>query len=673
MKKRFLRITSLLAMAVFFMASYVEATAQSDVSLPVDVGGMEKYGYDFTGFSMDKESLLTMIDASIKGLNKAISQCDDEKRKSELQGRVDALTRAYDVVSASDKERYFLTDEEGNLITGSGSLYKILGYMRGGVESLEIDAEWDMTPREIVISGNGNSALVFYKDGKFYSDREAETEVFNVGDVGGRIVTSDSSEGHYKGVYLASGLELVDTDGNLIIDDDLASAIEAELKLTAAADYYLHLQVIRSDGVGGGGGSGNGGGGSGGSDGSGDGDVKEGPIDFYFYGDTLYHDLDYTDRADSIDIPSSEDEEPRTWALIDMITDAFGESYIYSLVELRPVIGERVTDIEVIEPEDDSDDSDSGDDSASGDSEAGAGSDDGGGSGADGSATSDDDSSDEELIPTIIVHTEDYLQGYVATNRDDSAIFVVSADGSIDYDNTDIDEETVDVDSIKEETLARWLEEKEAERRAAEEEKEEEAAAAASSGLSIEDAAAVASSDEAGLASSDESDEAGLAASEGASGPSDAANEGMSGDGAGTGDAIGDAIGDEIGDSAGTGAGNEDAAGSDQLGGEGNGDGNDDALAGGNDGGDNNDDALAGGNDGGDDNDDTLDNSGDDGNDDSGSGDDAGDSGDSGDDGDDDDGGESISEDAAPTEEYHGDEGDSGDGGSGDGDGDDSE
>lgn len=639
MKKRFLRITSLLAMAVFFMTSYVEATAQSDVSLPVDVGGMEKYGYDFTGFSMDKESLLTMMDASIKGLNKAISQCDDEKRKSELQGRVDALTRAYDVVSASDKERYFLTDEEGNLITGSGSLYKILGYMRGGVESLEIDAEWDMTPREIVISGNGNSALVYYKDGKFYSDREAEIEVFNVSNVGGRIVTSDSSEGHYKGVYLASGLELVDIDGNLIIDDDLSSAIEAELKLTAAADYYLHLQVIRSDGAGDGDGSG----------GDGSGSVKEAPIDLYYYDDVLYHDLGYSDRADSIDIPSSGDEDgdgsgvnARTWKLIDMITDAFGESYVYSLVELKPVIGERVTEIEVIEPEDDSDDSDdsgSGDDAdGAGSSEAGAGS---------------DDSDDEELMPTIIVHTEDYLQGYVASNRDDEAIFVVSADGSIDYDNTDIDEENVDVDSIKEETLARWLEEKEAERRAAEE--EEEAAAAASSGLSIEDAAAVASSDEAGIASSDESDEAGLAASEGASGPSDAANEGMSGDGAGTGDAIGDAIGD----SAGTGAGNEDAAGSDQLGGEGNGDGNDDAIAGGNDGGDNNDDAL--------------DNSGDDGNDDSGSGDDAGDSGDSGDDGDDDDGGESISEVAAPTEEYHGDEGDSGDGDSGDGDGDDSE
>ena len=619
-------------MAVFFMASYVEATAQSDVSLPVDVGGMEKYGYDFTGFSMDKESLLTMMDASIKGLNKAIKECEDEARKSELSGRVEALSRAYDVVSASDKERYFLTDEEGNLITGSGSLYKILGYMRGGVESLEIEADWDMTPREIVISGNGNSALVYYKDEKFYSDREAETEVFNVGDVGGRIVTSDSSEGHYKGVYLASGLELVDTDGNLIIDDDLSSAIEAELKLTAAADYYLHLQVIRSDGAGGSG-DGNG------SGGSGNGDVKEGPIDFYFYGDTLYHDLDYTDRADSIDIPSSGDEDgdgsgvnARTWKLIDMITDAFGESYIYSLVELKPVIGERVTEIEVIEPEDDSDDSDdsgSGDDAdGAGGSEAGAGS---------------DDSDDEELMPTIIVHTEDYLQGYVATNRDDSAIFVVSADGSIDYDNTDIDEENVDVDSIKEETLARWLEEKEAERRAAEE--EEEAAAAASSGLSIEDAAAVASSDEAGIASSDESEEAGLAASEGASGPSDAANEGMSGDGAGTGDAIGD--------SAGTGAGNEDAAGSDQLGGDGNGDGNDDAIAGGNAGGDNNDDAI--------------DNSGDDGNDDSGSGDDAGDSGDSGDDGDDDDGGDSgddndgddgdsgFSEDAAPSEEYHGD------------------
>ncbi|MBR4670420.1 MAG: hypothetical protein IKO84_07460 [Butyrivibrio sp.] len=648
MKKRFLRITSLLAMAVFFMASYVEATAQSDVSLPVDVGGMEKYGYDFTGFSMDKESLLTMMDASIKGLNKAIKECDDEARKSELSGRVEALSRAYDVVSASDKERYFLTDEEGNLITGSGSLYKILGYMRGGVESLEIDAEWDMTPREIVISGNGNSALVYYKDGKFYSDREAETEVFNVGDVGGRIVTSDSSEGHYKGVYLASGLELVDTDGNLIIDDDLASAIEAELKLTASADYYLHLQVIRSDGAGSGSGSGDGGAGDG--SGGGSGSVKEAPIDLYYYDDVLYHDLGYSDRADSIDIPSSGDEDgdgagvnARTWKLIDMITDAFGESYIYSLVELKPVIGERVTEIEVIEPEDDSDDSD---DSGSGDDADGAGSD---GSGADGRAASDDDSSDEELIPTIIVHTEDYLQGYVATNRDDSAIFVVSADGSIDYDNTDIDEETVDVDSIKEETLARWLEEKEAERRAAEE--EEEAAAAASSGLSIEDAAAVASSDEAGLASSDESDEAGLAASEGASGPSDAANEGMSGDGAGTGDAIGDSVG--------TGAGNEDAAGSDQLGGEGNGDGNDDALAGGNDGDDDNDDAL--------------DNSGDDGNDDSSSGDDAGDSGDSGDDGDDDDGGETVSEDAAPTEEYHGDEGDSGDGGSGDGDGDDSE
>ncbi len=628
MKKRFLRITSLLAMMAFFMVSYVEATAADDVSLPVDVGGMEKYGYDFTGFSMDKESLLTMMDASIKGLNKAIKECDDEARKSELSGRVEALSRAYDVVSASDKERYFLTDEEGNLITGSGSLYKILGYMRGGVESLEIDAEWDMTPREIVISGNGNSALVYYKDGKFYSDREAETEVFNVGDVGGRIVTSDSSEGHYKGVYLASGLELVDTDGNLIIDDDLSSAIEAELKLTAAADYYLHLQVIRSDGAGDGDGSG----------GDGSGSVKEAPIDLYYYDDVLYHDLGYSDRADSIDIPSSGDEDgdgsgvnARTWKLIDMITDAFGESYVYSLVELKPVIGERVTEIEVIEPEDDDPDEDA-EDAEDGEED-----------------TSEEDDEGEELMPTIIVHTEDYLQGYVATNRDDSAIFVVSADGSIDYDNTDIDEENVDVDSIKEETLARWLEEKEAERRAAEE--EEEAAAAASSGLSIEDAAAVASSDEAGIASSDESDEAGLAASEGASGSSDAANEGMSGDGAGTGDAIGD--------SAGTGAGNEDAAGSDQLGGEGNGDGNDDAIAGGNDGGDNNDDAL--------------DNSGDDGNDDSGSGDDAGDSGDSGDDGDDDDGGESISEDAAPTEEYHGDEGDSGDGGSGDGDGDDSE
>ncbi|RKM58581.1 hypothetical protein D6856_12570 [Butyrivibrio sp. XB500-5] len=613
MKKRFLRITSLLAMAVFFMASYVEATAQSDVSLPVDVGGMEKYGYDFTGFSMDKESLLTMMDASIKGLNKAISQCDDEKRKSELQGRVDALTRAYDVVSASDKERYFLTDEEGNLITGSGSLYKILGYMRGGVESLEIDAEWDMTPREIVISGNGNSALVYYKDGKFYSDKEAETEIFSIDDVGGRIIVSDSLSGHYKGVYSESGLEVVGNDGRFIMDDEHASVYESDLRFSADADYYWHLQVIRSDS----------------SD-----EVKEGPIDVYFDDNALYHDFDFSDRADSIDIPSSDDYDE--WKLIDIITDVYGESYVYSLVELRPVIGERVTDIEIIEDEDDSDDGNPDDGSGGSDSgDAADGSGDGTGSGSEGG---DDSDSEHEFSAEVIVHTENYLAGYVAENSDGDALFVVSADGSIDYDNTEIDTEEVDVEQVKAEALANWLEEKEAQRRA--EEEEEIAADAASSGLSIEDAAAPASSDEAGLASSIDSDEAAEAASEGASGLSDEAGEGMAGDG--TGDAA-------IGDS--TGEGNGDAAGGDQLGGEGNGEGvnggdnggNEDALEGGNYGGDGgnggNEEAVSGDDDG---NDEDAGGSGDDG-------------GDSGDDNDGDDGDSGFSEDAAPSEEYHGD------------------
>lgn len=473
MKKRFLRITSLFVIILFSLVSYMRVSANETVSmasLPVSSSEMDKFGYDFTGFSIDRETLLVMIRSSISNLS-AERESADSDRANELSRRIDGLTNAYDFVANMEEEKLYLSDENGEVIGGDNSLYSILGLMLGGVESLDVDADYDMTPREIIVNGRG-SRSVFFKNDAYYADYEGTEEITNVNEGLDEVITGDTESGHLKGFYLGEeALPICDADGNLMIDDSILALFENTLTFDIYGRYYRHMQVMRSDRY----------------DLVSDEDRgnEEVSVDYYSDDNRIYLDSDFTEEAGSISIPFIDtDGDARSWSLYDEVIDADGNSSFTAIWTFEPVVGSRVASIEIVEREEEiveeiepEAETESANDETEGEPEEGTG-----------EKPAVQGARRIQKYPEVIVYTENYIAGYVAKNMSGEAVFTVGPDGSINMDQTSIEVETVDVHEIIAEEIAKW----EAENKIVEE--EDEAAVLAISEEDVEDAATESSS-----------------------------------------------------------------------------------------------------------------------------------------------------------------------------------
>lgn len=473
MKKRFLRITSLFVIILFSLVSYMRVSANETVSmasLPVSSSEMDKFGYDFTGFSIDRETLLVMIRSSISNLS-AERESADSDRANELSRRIDGLTSAYDFVANMEEEKLYLSDENGEVIGGDNSLYSILGLMLGGVERLDVDADYDMTPREIIVNGRG-SRSVFFKNDAYYADYEGTEEITNVNEGLDEVITGDTESGHLKGFYLGEeALPICDADGNLMIDDSILALFENTLTFDIYGRYYRHMQVMRSDRY----------------DLVSDEDRgnEEVSVDYYSDDNRIYLDSDFTEEAGSISIPFIDtDGDARSWSLYDEVIDADGNSSFTAIWTFEPVVGSRVASIEIVEREEEiveeiepEAETESANDETEGEPEDGTG-----------EKPAVQGARRIQKYPEVIVYTENYIAGYVAKNMSGEAVFTVGPDGSINMDQTSIEVETVDVHEIIDEEIAKW----EAENKIVEE--EDEAAVLAISEEDVEDAATESSS-----------------------------------------------------------------------------------------------------------------------------------------------------------------------------------
>lgn len=472
MKKRFLRITSLFVIILFSLVSYMRVSANETVSmasLPVSSSEMDKFGYDFTGFSIDRETLLVMIRSSISNLS-AERESADSDRANELSRRIDGLTSAYNFVANMEEEKLYLSDENGEVIGGDNSLYSILGLMLGGVESLDVDADYDMTPREIIVNGRG-SRSVFFKNDAYYADYEGTEEITNVNEGLDEVITGDTESGHLKGFYLGEeALPICDADGNLMIDDSILALFENTLTFDIYGRYYRHMQVMRSDRY----------------DLVSDEDRgnEEVSVDYYSDDNRIYLDSDFTEEAGSISIPFIDtDGDTRSWSLYDEVIDADGNSSFTAIWTFEPVVGSRVASIEIVEREEEiveeiepEAETESANDETEGEPEEGTG-----------EKPAVQGARRIQKYPEVIVYTENYIAGYVAKNMSGEAVFTVGPDGSINMDQTSIEVETVDVHEIIAEEIAKW----EAENKIVE---EDEAAVLAISEEDVEDAATESSS-----------------------------------------------------------------------------------------------------------------------------------------------------------------------------------
>ncbi|WP_072701889.1 hypothetical protein [Butyrivibrio hungatei] len=472
MKKRFLRITSLFVIILFSLVSYMRVSANETVSmasLPVSSSEMDKFGYDFTGFSIDRETLLVMIRSSISNLS-AERESADSDRANELSRRIDGLTSAYDFVANMEEEKLYLSDENGEVIGGDNSLYSILGLMLGGVERLDVDADYDMTPREIIVNGRG-SRSVFFKNDAYYADYEGTEEITNVNEGLDEVITGDTESGHLKGFYLGEeDLPICDADGNLMIDDSILALFENTLTFDIYGRYYRHMQVMRSDRY----------------DLVSDEDRgnEEVSVDYYSDDNRIYLDSDFTEEAGSISIPFIDtDGDVRSWSLYDEVIDADGNSSFTAIWTFEPVVGSRVASIEILEREEEiveeiepEAETESANDETEGEPEEGTG-----------EKPAVQGARRIQKYPEVIVYTENYIAGYVAKNMSGEAVFTVGPDGSINMDQTSIEVETVDVHEIIAEEIAKW----EAENKIVE---EDEAAVLAISEEDVEDAATESSS-----------------------------------------------------------------------------------------------------------------------------------------------------------------------------------
>ena len=476
---------------LFSLVSYMRVSANETVSmasLPVSSSEMDKFGYDFTGFSIDRETLLVMIRSSISNLS-AERESADSDRANELSRRIDGLTSAYDFVANMEEEKLYLSDENGEVIGGDNSLYSILGLMLGGVESLDVDADYDMTPREIIVNGRG-SRSVFFKNDAYYADYEGTEEITNVNEGLDEIITGDTESGHLKGFYLGEeALPICDADGNLMIDDSILALFENTLTFDIYGRYYRHMQVMRSDRY----------------DLVSDEDRgnEEVSVDYYSDDNRIYLDSDFTEEAGSISIPFIDtDGDARSWSLYDEVIDADGNSSFTAIWTFEPVVGSRVASIEIVEREEEiveeiepEAETESANDETEGGPEEET---DGENTDGDVDNSSVGNGTGEkpavqgarriQKYPEVIVYTENYIAGYVAKNMSGEAVFTVGPDGSINMDQTSIEVETVDVQEIKAEEIAKW----EAENKIVEE--EDEAAVLAISEEDVEDAATESSS-----------------------------------------------------------------------------------------------------------------------------------------------------------------------------------
>ena len=443
----------------------------SMASLPVSSSEMDKFGYDFTGFSIDRETLLVMIRSSISNLS-AERESADSDRANELSRRIDGLTSAYDFVANMEEEKLYLSDENGEVIGGDNSLYSILGLMLGGVESLDVDADYDMTPREIIVNGRG-SRSVFFKNDAYYADYEGTEEITNVNEGLDEVITGDTESGHLKGFYLGEeALPICDADGNLMIDDSILALFENTLTFDIYGRYYRHMQVMRSDRY----------------DLVSDEDRgnEEVSVDYYSDDNRIYLDSDFTEEAGSISIPFIDtDGDARSWSLYDEVIDADGNSYFTAIWTFEPVVGSRVASIEIVEREEEiveeiepEAETESANDETEGEPEEET----------DGEKPAVQGARRIQKYPEVIVYTENYIAGYVAKNMSGEAVFTVGPDGSINMDQTSIEVETVDVHEIIAEEIAKW----EAENKIVEE--EDEAEVLAISEEDVEDAATESSS-----------------------------------------------------------------------------------------------------------------------------------------------------------------------------------
>ncbi|SHN54450.1 hypothetical protein SAMN02745247_01243 [Butyrivibrio hungatei DSM 14810] len=457
---------------LFSLVSYMRVSANETVSmasLPVSSSEMDKFGYDFTGFSIDRETLLVMIRSSISNLS-AERESADSDRANELSRRIDGLTSAYDFVANMEEEKLYLSDENGEVIGGDNSLYSILGLMLGGVERLDVDADYDMTPREIIVNGRG-SRSVFFKNDAYYADYEGTEEITNVNEGLDEVITGDTESGHLKGFYLGEeDLPICDADGNLMIDDSILALFENTLTFDIYGRYYRHMQVMRSDRY----------------DLVSDEDRgnEEVSVDYYSDDNRIYLDSDFTEEAGSISIPFIDtDGDVRSWSLYDEVIDADGNSSFTAIWTFEPVVGSRVASIEILEREEEiveeiepEAETESANDETEGEPEEGTG-----------EKPAVQGARRIQKYPEVIVYTENYIAGYVAKNMSGEAVFTVGPDGSINMDQTSIEVETVDVHEIIAEEIAKW----EAENKIVE---EDEAAVLAISEEDVEDAATESSS-----------------------------------------------------------------------------------------------------------------------------------------------------------------------------------
>ena len=210
----------------------------------------ENEGYDFAGFTVDKQSLLDAIAVAKTAINGKLAAEDiSEEDKSALSDKLEGLDSAEASISELESDKVALTDEIGTLADSESLLTGVLAKLAGNdVSEINANAYWKMISREIIFENGDEPVSIFFKDGGFYTDEDAGTKVENLAEFDeylaekGVDTTVVEDDEHFGGYVIEDKknpdeeIRMSDHEGNFLIEDSknistgsIAKAVESNV------------------------------------------------------------------------------------------------------------------------------------------------------------------------------------------------------------------------------------------------------------------------------------------------------------------------------------------------------------------------------------------------------------------------------------------------------------